>query len=86
MNSTLSKKCKMEINYFSLCFKISIVGNWVLYSSIKIFPDVDGIGFVFIRLVFLKAVGRDNKQLTDLIDFVKFIGSASVNQIKIQEQ
>jgi hypothetical protein len=56
----------------------------VLYSSIEIFPDVDGVGFVFIRLIFLKPVGRDYKQLTDHVDFVKFIGSASVNQIKIQ--
>jgi len=56
----------------------------VLYSSIKIFPDVDGIGFVFICLIFLKPVGRYYKQLTDQVDFVKFIGSASVNQIKIQ--
>ena len=55
----------------------------VLSSSVQIFPDVDGIGFVFIRLIFLKTKGRDNKQLTDHVDFVKLKGGASVNQIKI---
>jgi hypothetical protein len=51
----------------------------VLSSSIEIFPDVDGIAFVFIRLILLKAVGRDDEQMTHLVDFIKLKGSASIN-------